>query len=64
MMDSVMQSIETEDADDEENYEDDAEDEDAEASDDDEDRTRVVEDVPAEIISGVGHLSVEEKVEN
>ncbi|KAL7901960.1 LNS2 domain-containing protein [Trichoderma sp. SZMC 28014] len=64
MMDSVMQSIETEDADDEENYEDDAEDEDAEASDDDEDRTRVVEDVSAEIISGVGHLSVKEEVEN
>ncbi|KAL7918150.1 LNS2 domain-containing protein [Trichoderma austrokoningii] len=66
MMDSVMQSIETEDADDEENYEDDAEDEDAEASDDDDDddRTRVVEDVPAEIISGVGHLSVQETVEN
>jgi phosphatidate phosphatase LPIN len=64
MMDSVMQSIETEDADDEENYEDDAADEDAEASDDDEDRTQVVEDVSAEIISGVGHLSVKEEVEN
>ncbi|KAM0516329.1 hypothetical protein ACHAPE_005476 [Trichoderma viride] len=64
MMDSVMQSIETEDADDEENYEDDAADEDAEASDDDEDRTRVVEDVSAEIISGVGHLSVKEEIEN
>ncbi|KAM0455225.1 hypothetical protein ACHAPV_000514 [Trichoderma viride] len=64
MIDSVMQSIETEDADDEENYEDDAEDEDAEASDDDEDRTRVVEDVSAEIISGVGHLSVKEEVAN
>lgn len=63
LMDSVMQSIETEDADDEENYEED-EDEDAEASGDDEDETRVVEDVSAEIISGVGHLSVEEKVEN
>lgn len=62
LMDSVMQSIETEDADDEENYEDDAEDEGADASDD-EDETRVVEDVSAEIISGVGHLSVKEKVE-
>ncbi|KAL7908753.1 LNS2 domain-containing protein [Trichoderma velutinum] len=52
--DDIVESIEHEDADDEENYED----EDAEASDDE---TRVVEDVPAEIITGVSHLSMEEK---
>jgi phosphatidate phosphatase LPIN len=57
MMNSVVESIEHEDADDEENYED----EDAEASDDE---TRVVEDVPAEIITGVSHLSMEEKARN
>ncbi|KAM0262867.1 hypothetical protein ACHAQJ_001458 [Trichoderma viride] len=63
MINSIVESIEhEEDADDEENYEDGVEDEDAEASDDDE--TRMVEDVPAEIITGVGHLSVEEKAEN
>ncbi|KAL7791359.1 LNS2 domain-containing protein [Trichoderma ceciliae] len=62
MIDSIVESIENEDADDEENYGDDLEDEDAEASDDDE--TRVVEDVTAEIITGVGHLSMEEKAEN
>ncbi|KAL7810126.1 LNS2 domain-containing protein [Trichoderma gracile] len=54
----ILESIEHDDADDEENYEDEVEDEDAEASGDE---TRVVEDVTAEIITGVGDLSVEEK---
>ncbi|KAL7939613.1 LNS2 domain-containing protein [Trichoderma chlorosporum] len=52
--DDIVESIENEDADDEENYED----EDAEASDDE---TRVVEDVTAEIITGVSDLTMEEK---
>ncbi|KAL6876594.1 LNS2 domain-containing protein [Trichoderma novae-zelandiae] len=58
MIDSIVESIEHEDADDEENFDDEVEDEDAEASGDD---TRVVEDVTAEIITGVGDLSVQEK---
>ncbi|UKZ75413.1 hypothetical protein TrVFT333_003098 [Trichoderma virens FT-333] len=54
MINSVVESIEHEDADDEENYED----EDAEASDDE---TRVVEDVPAEIITGYHHGADEQE---
>lgn len=61
MINSIVESIEHEDADDEENYEDEVEDEDAEASGDE---IQVVEDVPAEIITGVSHLSMEEKAGN